>query len=128
VLERRREAGSLVVLPLLAWGGGAILCAALTSLGASDVLALFVPAPWIATIFIALICSILPTLQTSTCICVNHQSPQHMNWEEGSAKAPAITVLSAVLYRPRPGWAAVTDSDRPRSRRRVFARLSLGPP
>jgi hypothetical protein len=70
----------------------------------------------------------LPTMQPSTCICVNHQPPQHMNGEKGLAKAPAITVLLPVLYGSQPLGAAVADRDKPFSCKRVFVRLFHGPP
>jgi hypothetical protein len=66
-----------------------------------------------------------PTLQTSTCICVNHQPPRHMNREEGSAEALAVTTLSSVQHRPKPYQAAVMDCGRRLfSLQRMFVRLS----
>jgi hypothetical protein len=69
----------------------------------------------------------LPTLQTSTCNCVNHQPLQHLNREESSAKAPATTVES-VLLGLSSCWTAAAGGDKPFSRRRVLMRLSHGPP
>ena len=71
--------------------------------------------------------SSLSTLQSSTCVCVNHQPPQHMNREEDSAKAPVTSVVP-VLHGRESCWAVATGGSKSFSRKRVLARLSGGPP
>ena len=132
----RRGSETLVLLSLLVLGGGSFLLAVPLRSPSSSPLA-------IATLIVLTSLTLLvgtgrfftkrfayslPTLQISTCICVNHQQPQRMNWEEGSAKAPAVTVLPLVLYRPRLCQAKATDCGKSFSRQRILMRLSHGPP
>ena len=69
-----------------------------------------------------------PTLQISTCICVNHQSPQHASREEGLAEKPAITVLPSVRTLWESLCAPAPERGGGSFLRRALVQLSNGPP